>query len=158
MILSYCHNSSTVAAPNLLNRSSSKSLLALYFSNQAAAPPPWAGPCVRGSPWQPVSARRVRWYLGLHARLRCCRARSSNQSWCRGCCVRVVVKEVYEVIHVHQLMYSSSTMSGICQKPMSAIRNNMSCLLEVNWVWNLKLTANRAGRSAPCLIDSAMNK
>jgi hypothetical protein len=67
MILSHCHNSSTVASPNLLNCSSSKSLFALY------------------------------------------------------CCVRVVVKEVYEVVHVHQLMCSSLTMSweyakNQCQK------------------------------------------
>jgi hypothetical protein len=54
------------------------------------------------------------------------------------------------VILLHQVL-------GICHKPMSTIGNNMSCLLEVNWVWNLKLTANRVEHSVPHLIDSTIN-
>ena len=44
----------------LLNRSRPKSLFALYFSNQAVAAPPPAGPCVRGSPSREVIPTPVR--------------------------------------------------------------------------------------------------
>ena len=70
----YCHqyriaastqvpSTSALPALPLLNRSHSKSLFALCFSNQAVVALPLAGPCVRGSQWQALSlaaSRRVR--------------------------------------------------------------------------------------------------
>jgi hypothetical protein len=53
-VISIVFDTATVPSSSalpLLNRSSSKSLFALYFSYQVAAPPPRAEPCVRGSPW-----------------------------------------------------------------------------------------------------------
>jgi hypothetical protein len=146
MILSYCHNSSTLAAPNLLNHSSFKSLFALSFQIRQLLPAPgWAvlvGQPVAASGqafqirqllpapgWavlvgQPVAAsgqvlQRLQQQPDLMQRQL---HQSRYQGGQRSCPYSSI-----DILHQHHVL-------GICQKPMSAIRNNMSCSLEVNWV------------------------
>ena len=117
--LLYC----PAAALPLLNRSSSKSLFALYFSNQAVAAQPRAGQCVQGSQWQARRHGRVRWYPRWPARrppqpLSRLPLQPELMLWLRRCrqgglwsCPRSWI----DVLLPHHVL-------GICQKPMSAIQ------------------------------------